>query len=176
MFEARDKQDIANELRKIGTIEIDLILRNRNVFTLDVDPKLRIIYCLEPKMKAPEIKRMVEESNFDNYIIVIREKISANNTKSFQEINKPIQIFEIRELQFNISTHALVPKHRLIESTNESINAIFQRLGIKSRSQLPVILRTDPMAKFLNAKSGDLIEIVRYSPTSGEHIFYRICV
>lgn len=176
MFEARDKHDIATELRKIGTPEIEVILKNRNMFTLDVEGKLRIIYCLEPKMKAPDIKRMIEDSNYDNYIIVIREKISANNTKSFQEVNKPIQIFEIRELQFNISTHALVPKHRLIEANNDTINAIFQRLGIKSRSQLPVILRNDPMAKFLNAKTGDLIEITRYSPTSGEHVFYRICV
>lgn len=184
MFEERDKPHIANELRKYGRLEIKEILKTRNIFVFDVGTELRIVYCLESKFKLPEIKKYFEPNDednddpfhFDSYILVLKDKPSTNNFKALHEIGNSLQIFELRELQFNIAKHVLVPKHRLIPSNDDSIPIIFQKLGIKSRSQLPVILKSDPMAKFLNAKTGDLVEITRYSPTSGEHTFYRICV
>lgn len=177
MFEERDRKPLAEDLRKIGVAEIDQLLRNGSIFTIDIRNDVRIIYCLEPKVKTADLKKYIEDTEFQNYLIILRDKLSATNQKSIQEMNKPVEMFELRELQYNISKHILVPKHRLIIASDQNtINAIFQKLGIKSRSQLPAILKTDPMARFLNAKTGDLVEITRYSPTCGEHIFYRICV
>lgn len=177
MYEARHRNDIVEDLKGISNDELNEILKTRSVFTLDVPSKLRILYFLESKLKVADVRSvLVTEDKFEFYLVVLRGKTSAANTKAIQELADQVQVFEIKELQFNISTHSMVPKHRLIESNDETLNAIFQKLNIKSRSQLPVILKADPMAKFFNAKSGDLIEITRFSPTSGEHIFYRICV
>ena len=175
MFEAREKPDIVAELKALGTNELDALVKSKTTFKLDFST-LRIIYSLEAKLKAQDIRKLIEDTQFDQYLVIIKEKTTATNIKSMLMEGKQTQVFEIRELQFNISNHRLVPKHRLIRSDDDTINSLFQKLNIKSRAQLPVILKTDPMAKFLNAKSGDLIEITRASPTCGDTVFYRICV
>jgi DNA-directed RNA polymerase I, II, and III subunit RPABC1 len=87
----------------------------------------------------------------------------------------PIQIFEIRDLQFNISTHKLVPKHELITNPAE-VDDIIKKYSLKTKFQLPIIFRTDAMAKYLNLKNGDVVKISRVSPTAGEYIVYRCCL
>jgi DNA-directed RNA polymerase subunit H len=183
MFAARERQDITELLSRYSNTELDQILKTKNTFTLDFlgdaeVGKLRIIYYLENKVKIADIRALISEdvSKFELYMVVSKEKVSLTNNKAIHDMTKNVQVFEIRELQFNISSHILVPKHRLVNADSESLNAIFTKLNIKSRSQLPVILKTDPMAKFLNARTGDLVEILRNSPTSGEHVFYRMCV
>lgn len=42
--------------------------------------------------------------------------------------------------------------------------------------QLPKILRTDPMAKYLGARRGNLIKILRDSVTAGEYVVYRLVI
>lgn len=175
MFEARNKHDIVQKLLCISDNELDELSKAKNIFTLDVPTKLRIVYYLDFKMRVNDLKGvMLSENPFENYIVVLKDKTTSSNMSNIHSLDANVQVFELRELQFNISKHVLVPKHRLIPSTDETFASILQKLNIRSRTQLPVILRTDPMARFLNAKSGDLIEITRYSPTSGEHIFYRI--
>lgn len=174
MYEARNRMDIVDHLKRISDVELEDMAKAKHVFKIDVPELLRIVYYMEPKLKVADVKALMG-SEFENHLIVIKEKTTSSNIAQLQVIDNT-QVFEIKELQFNISKHILVPKHRLIEASSDEINAIFQKLNIKSRSQLPVILKTDPMARFLDAKTGDVVEITRYSPTSGEHIFYRITV
>jgi DNA-directed RNA polymerase I, II, and III subunit RPABC1 len=51
-----------------------------------------------------------------------------------------------------------------------------EKFMIKSKFQLPIILKTDAMAKYLGLKNGDIIKITRVSPTAGEYVVYRCCV
>ena len=41
--------------------------------------------------------------------------------------------------------------------------------------QLPIILRTDPIAKRLRLAPGDICEITRITESSGEILYYRVC-
>ncbi len=77
------------------------------------------------------------------------------------------------EKSFNIEEHELVPKH--IKLTEEEKNKLLDELNISPR-QLPMILASDPMAKKLDAKPGDIIKIIRKSPTAKESIYYRVVV
>jgi DNA-directed RNA polymerase subunit H len=72
-----------------------------------------------------------------------------------------------------ILEHELVPEHRVL-SFEEAV-ALLRRLGVKPW-QLPQISLNDPVARLLNAKPGDIIEIKRRSPTGGVHIAYRLVV
>ena len=41
---------------------------------------------------------------------------------------------------------------------------------------MPQILKSDPQAKFLGVRKGDMCEIIRASETAGNSITYRMCL
>lgn len=73
----------------------------------------------------------------------------------------------------NILEHELVPQHILLNK--EDAVKLLKRMGI-SRRQLPWLLASDPAAKAIGAKPGDVVMIVRKSPTAGVSVAFRIVV
>ncbi|MEM0026334.1 MAG: DNA-directed RNA polymerase subunit H [Ignisphaera sp.] len=69
--------------------------------------------------------------------------------------------------------HELVPKHEVL-SVEEGVE-ILRRYGIKPE-QLPWLRASDPVARAIGAKPGDIVRIYRRSPTAGEIIAYRYVV
>jgi DNA-directed RNA polymerase subunit H len=70
-----------------------------------------------------------------------------------------------------LSDHRLVPKHEILPK--EKVEEVLSKYGIEL-NKLPIILRDDPIVKELKAERGDLIRIVRQSPTAGESIYFRV--
>lgn len=139
---------------------------------------IKLIYYLSTKFKWSELKKLFENlTNTDStlYILIIADKISQNNMKSIAELNLNMQIFNIKELQFNITKHELVPKHEVIHD-QEEIKRILDGYCLKNKFQLPIIMKSDPMSRYLGLKNGDIIKIVRNSPTSGEYTVFRCCM
>lgn len=77
------------------------------------------------------------------------------------------------EKKFDILKHELVPEH-IILNENEK-KELFEKLKIKSEN-LPKILTNDPVVKAIDAKEGDVLKIIRKSPTAGTSIYYRVVV
>lgn len=75
--------------------------------------------------------------------------------------------------KFKIEEHILVPKHSKINEKEKK--ELLEKYNITPK-ELPKILKKDPLAKELDAKVGDIIKIVRNSPTAGESVFYRCVV
>jgi DNA-directed RNA polymerase subunit H (RpoH/RPB5) len=73
------------------------------------------------------------------------------------------------EAKVEITTHVLVPKHILL--SEDEANQVLHQLNI-SILQLPVVTSTDPMAKAIGAKAGNVIKIERIGVT-GKSIYYR---
>ncbi|MFZ8854716.1 MAG: DNA-directed RNA polymerase subunit H [Thermofilaceae archaeon] len=73
----------------------------------------------------------------------------------------------------NVLNHELVPKHVLL--SREEAKRILRRLGLR-KSELPWIYSTDPVARALGAKPGDVIMVIRKSPTAGEAVALRVVV
>ncbi|MBI1972777.1 DNA-directed RNA polymerase subunit H [Candidatus Woesearchaeota archaeon] len=67
--------------------------------------------------------------------------------------------------------HCLVPKHILL--TKEEAQALFQKYNI-TPSQMPMISVKDQAIKNLHIEVGDVIKIIRNSPTEKDAVFYRI--
>lgn len=78
-----------------------------------------------------------------------------------------------KEPMFDITKHALVPKHIILSEKEKK--AILEKYGV-DETQLPKILHTDPVVIAIGAKPGQLLKIIRKSPTAKESIAYRIVV
>lgn len=71
----------------------------------------------------------------------------------------------------NINNHEAVPEHRKLDE--DEIEEVLERYDTEKDS-LPKIERTDAALKNKdNIEVGDVIEIVRESPTAGESVYYR---
>ncbi len=75
--------------------------------------------------------------------------------------------------KFRMQDHVLVPKHEVL--SKEVAEELLKTLGI-SPEQLPKIRVDDPVAKEIGVKVGDIVRIIRESPTAGKSIAYRLVV
>jgi DNA-directed RNA polymerase subunit H len=75
--------------------------------------------------------------------------------------------------KFAVKDHELVPEHALLPP--EEGEEVLRKYGVEA-SQLPKIHVDDPAAKEIGAKVGDIIKIIRRSPTAKQSIFYRLVI
>lgn len=83
------------------------------------------------------------------------------------------EIFLEKELMINIVDHISVPNHILL-SENE-LKAVIESYHAKRR-EIPEILVTDSIARYYNAKIGQMFRIIRPSETSGYAPYYRLVI
>ncbi len=76
-------------------------------------------------------------------------------------------------MKFDILKHKLVPHHEILKE--EEVEKLLKVYNIK-KENLPRMLTTDPVAKAIGAKEGDVVKIVRESPTAGTSVAYRLVV
>ncbi len=77
-----------------------------------------------------------------------------------------------KEIEIDVLKHFLNPKARVLKK--EEKEEILKKYNI-SENALPKIFATDPLAKSLKAKIGDVIEFERDDGT-GKYLFYRLVV
>ena len=162
-------------------------LNNRSIFNVDIGSRIRILYYLN-KFKMADFKPHLEKAmDFDVCILIVGEKLTTTNLKSIMSARMlamdpagtvpadNLHIFELAEVLINITKHVLVPKHEIISDEN-IINDIVKQYNLRSRHQLPLILKTDPIARYFGMRPGQLAKITRISPSAAEYISYRCCV
>tara|TARA_Y100000741_G_C18261691_1_gene560720 strand:+ start:2441 stop:3073 length:633 start_codon:yes stop_codon:yes gene_type:complete len=148
------------------------------------------IYCKFHVQKKPIRTQYIEE--YIDEIYNIEEKLSENDiliiigtdnindtTKNYITslyIDRKINIIylSLKELQYNVLEHKLVPKHSILSP--EQITTVKTRYNITKNSEFPEISRFDPVAKAIGASPGDIIRIERKSKTAITSDYYRYCV
>ena len=77
----------------------------------------------------------------------------------------------MKKPKFKVDKHILTPKHSKLGEREKA--QLLEKYHVTSK-ELPKILKTDATLRELDAKPGDIIKIIRKSPTAGESIFYRV--
>ena len=163
-----------------GTCNLDMLLTNP-----ETQSKLYFKYHLKTKISKTHIQDYIEDlynveetlGEDDNLIIVGKDK--PNDTlinvldMSYKTDKYYVNIYNIHDYLYNILDHVLVPPHRIID--NEEKKEVAKYYNIVNDSQWPEISRFDPVANAIGLKPGDVVEIIRSSPTSLTTKYYRFC-
>lgn len=145
--------------------------------------KLRKSLIEEIKECGNDATKIIEKYNNKTNIILVfnNDTISAPILQLFNRFDKILQkknglmqYFHSKQLMFNPTKHEYVPEH--VKLTPEESIEVMEKYLIKSKIQMPFILHTDTIAKWLGLKHGDIVMIKRYNENSGISYYYRVCV
>ncbi len=159
---------------------MDMILKNPNGTSTYVK------YRLDKIKTARAIESFIDQiyksqlNPTDKLILIAHEKINIPGSSFETMLNNfynqkgyYVQIISIPQLLINIIDHRDVPKHEVMDEKEKE--ELLEKYGIKD-SNIPIILRDDAMARYLGLTPGEVVRILRPSPTSGTYVSYRICV
>jgi len=122
------------------------------------------------------IQEVVNKRGAHTGILITAAPPTPGSLKATQVLDPKlnvIEVFQESELVVNITLHELVPKHVLL--SYEEKQELLKRYRLKE-SQLPRIQRTDPVAKYLGLRRGQVVKIIRKSETAGRYASYRWCI
>lgn len=141
--------------------------------TNEENKSIVVFTTLIEKFNVDRIKEKIvilNAINENHCIVIYNDSITSIAKKSIENsIDKKFELFTLDELQYNITTHRLVPKH--VKLSDKEATVFKKRYGVK----FPVILTTDPVSRFYNFQRGDIIKIIRKdSSTDFPFITHRI--
>jgi DNA-directed RNA polymerase subunit H (RpoH/RPB5) len=120
-----------------------------------------------------------DEAPKRNFIVVIVAPLSTHTIDLFNKtdanIDGTFRTFHVKELMYNPLRHALVPPHRIL-TTSEAKTVMELYMISNPNQQMPLIQKTDVIARWLGVRVGDIVEITRNGETSGSCMYYRLCV
>jgi len=150
--------------------QLDMLLTNPTT-----NKKIYIKYHLATKIRPPYVYDYVEDlfnlekilTPADDLIIIIKDKVNDTSIKLMKTLYISENIFctilTLKQLQFNILDHSLVPPHRIL-STEEIDN-------IKNKYNITL----DPVAQAIGLRPDQVCEIIRGSKTAITTKYYRLC-
>lgn len=157
-----EKKDIKQILSKINVKENEIVIKTKkNNYLLYITDEVQSIN------KNPEIVKILKKNEDYNKIIVC-DKFEK---KIIDQLNqyKNIEIFTKEYIILNILEHYLQPEFQFIDEKE------LEKLNIK-KNQYPRMLSTDPVARYLNLKSGDIIKVIGRNNNSIYNPYYNLIV
>ena len=75
--------------------------------------------------------------------------------------------------KIDVLKHELVPEHIIL--SDKEAKEVLEKYNV-SIDQLPKIFDTDPVVRAIGAKPGQIIKIIRRSPTAKKSTAYRVVI
>ena len=137
-----------------------------------------VFFCVSPKLNSEKIQEYVAimtEIDTQHCILIHNDLVTPSAKKLIEHlahVNRDvdknierlkIELFNYREVQFNITKHVLQPQFKLLPPKSSSA------LKTKYGTKFPVLLKTDMISRFFGYQTGDVIEITRKG-----YVSYRI--
>eukprot|EP00049_Salpingoeca_infusionum_P007121 m.115988 g.115988 ORF g.115988 m.115988 type:complete len:182 (-) comp13585_c0_seq19:110-655(-) len=139
---------------------------------------MAVYFSDEEKIGVAPIRQIVDDmvsKHIAAGVVICKNALTPSALKAVRECNqtnRTLHVFQLNEVVVNITHHELVPKH--VVQTPEQKKELLDRYRLKEQ-QLPRIKVTDPVAKYLGLKRGQVVKIIREdSPTAGRYVSYRL--
>lgn len=165
------------------TYYVDFEPKNINFVLEHIDssvPRVSVRFDITENKITPKICQALytemKAENISHIIIIVKDgSISSGIARTIekvrQETKMKIEYFEQKEVLINITKHDLVPKHEPLNE--EEKRELLKRYNI-NESQLPKILKLDPVVRYFGVDPGVVMKITRRSETAGRYVTYRL--
>ena len=108
--------------------------------------------------------KIMDENQIRHCLIIYKDKITPSAKKIIDISEFEIEVFTYDEMSINITNHKYYFPHIKINDVEK------KQLLDKYGKHLPIILKTDPVVRYLNFKKGDILKIIR----KDDFIHYRL--
>ena len=166
--------------------ELDMLLehstqKNSN----DENKKLYVKYHLTTRLGSSHIYDYVDDlfdieevlTSEDDLIIISKDKTNQTIRDLVEQLfikdKKFVNIYNFHDYLFNVLDHEMQPTFRIL--SDDEKQEIMKRYNIVKDKEFPDISRFDPVSQAIGVRPGQLIEIIRSSPTAVKSLYYRIC-
>lgn len=145
--------------------------------------ELLIVFTDISKVGVKSIKNLIhkiESEQIFHMILILKDSITTFGKNALSDIQNNdsydsrlvVELFQEQELLINITKHRLTPRHRALSETEKT--DLLSEHNMKP-TQLPRILRNDPVCRYYNLGKGDIVEITRKDNDSLS-VCYRLVV
>lgn len=99
---------------------------------------------------------VMDQMKIKHGIIIYHKSVTLSTKKILEQMYKyKIELFAAAEFRYDLTNHMYYTAHRKLEPTEAE--EIVARFG----SKLPILLKSDPVARYFNFTRHDIIEITR---------------
>jgi len=146
----------------------DIVPKDDEIIAIDrLGNNLKCIY-IDDKISTQNIRDIItlmDNEQLKHIIILYDDEITSPAKKIIQDHKETIiELFNIKELQINITKHRLQPKFELIKKDESSI--IKRKMGTK----FPIMFENGPISRFFYYRKEDMIRVT----TRDGYINYRV--
>jgi DNA-directed RNA polymerase I, II, and III subunit RPABC1 len=127
-------------------------------------------------ISVEDVRRLIKKMQDTNVItafFILNASLSSKAADTLRTSQAPgslrVVVFGDHEMLFNITKHNRVPKHYLLTASESHTWLTEAKL---KRSQIPRVFQDDPMVKYIDGLVGDLVKVVRASPTCGVFVHH----
>ena len=138
---------------------------NKEIYTWDDFFCVIIFQKINGIKKGSDIEEQLVKSK-EKYKFVI---VSESTNKTYSQIKDfNAELFTVVEFLSDIPSNPLVPLHILMSEEDKT-----KVLQVYKEKNIAKILNDDMMVRYIGAKKGDLIKIIRPTFNTGESVYYR---
>ena len=135
-----------------------------------------VVMIHKEKLGVKNLRDIAEKKGRGVLIILTSEKPTPPALRHLQlpEVVKWCSVFVTSEVIRNVTRHHLVPRHTRVDPSD--LLSLLERWREKDISHLPLILVTDPVAKYLGLREGEVVFINGPDGTQTNQFNYRRAV
>jgi DNA-directed RNA polymerase subunit H (RpoH/RPB5) len=161
----------ADAMKKLGD---DFL--NKPIFEVALDDKTVIGSMVSINLVNAKLSSIVQKTPLDDYLsnnvdvhkIIICKDVAKKVVKQIVSEYKNAEFFFESEMLEDIPSKVFMPEHQLLQEDERK--ELFEKYA---EVELARMFVTDMMARYYNAKVGDVFRIIRPSFTAGKNVFYR---
>lgn len=172
-----DRKEFVGSVTQLTDADVVRALETSNGSFVKFCMGLRDVVFFTKKLKTADIAKAasdIDDARKGDVLLVTLDTPMTVHARSIVSHFGPMaEVFTLASLGINIARSKMVPDHVIVDKA--TYPALKAQLNVSSLAQLPLIESTDPMAKYIRARPGDVVKVTRLHPSCGTQVAYRYC-